>query len=231
MSSCFRIARFLLALVLTGYSAFSADSVYQDGAFAPADWTTIQTAGNGSVATSLVPAGGNPDAYRRVDHQNFSGVLVAFHYRNGATYNPALGAVSTLSFSIDQLAILNHAGIGVGVLPAIQQNGINYLPSLSFLVNSSFNWQTLSMTGLGAADFRTVASASEHPDFSASGAPLLLGFVTANDNGGATLSRAAGFDNWNMVVTPVPESGTLALIGLGLVAVVAFHRRHAGPVR
>jgi hypothetical protein len=39
--------------------------------------------------------------------------------------------------------------------------------------------------------------------------------VTANDNGGATLSRAAGFDNWSMTVNPVPEPGTLGLVALG----------------
>jgi len=87
-------------------------------------------------------------------------------------------------------------------------------------VNNNFAWDTLTMTGLTAAHFRTWSNVNAHPDFSASGAPILLGFATGNDNGGSTLSRAAGFDNWSMTVTQVPEPSTavlLGIVGLGLL--------------
>jgi hypothetical protein len=56
-------------------------------------------------------------------------------------------------------AILNRAGIGVGVFPALRQGGTNYLPDLALLVNSSFVWVSHGLSGLEAADFRTVAPA------------------------------------------------------------------------
>jgi hypothetical protein len=136
--------------------------------------------------------------------------------------------VGSIDWSLDQIAILNHAGIGVGVYPALRQGGVNYVPGLAFFVNSSFVWATHQLSGLGEDDFRTYANANDHPDFSSAGAPIQLGFATANDNGGATLSRAAGFDNWSVTVNPVPEPGSLALVGAGSLLLGLARRRRAG---
>jgi len=111
--------------------ALRAAVTFTDGTFITTDWSAAQTVGNGSLANSQTVAGGNPGTFRRVEHNTFSGQFVGFHYRTAASYDPSSGAIGFIDFSIDQIAIVNHAGIGVGVIPALRQNGIDYLPNFT----------------------------------------------------------------------------------------------------
>ena len=198
--------------------------VFSNGTFAPGTWTAPQKVGNGSVSSSQVVAGGNPGEYLRVDHLNFSYVPIVFHYPTGATYSPSVqGAIDTASWSINKIAILNFDPYGVAVAGALLQNGQTCFPTLQ--LDSDISWVTLSGTSLTAADFSTRDNASAHPDFSATGSQIQIGFVTANDNTNRTASRAAGFDNWPVTVnqsetSPVPEPSALLLPGSGLAGII-----------
>ena len=147
---------------------------------------------------------------------NFNDLLHVLHLRSGAVVNPNLTPITGMSISIDEIAIQNLFGVGVGVYPAFQQNGKNYLALSNILVNSDFSWQTLNASGLTAASFTTISDANDHPDFSTTGSLIQFGFVTANNNGSPPImaSRAAGFDNWSYAVTTVPEPGSLLLCGV-----------------
>lgn len=198
--------------------------VISDTEFAVADWQVIPEIGNGSQSATQVAVGGNPGNYRRVDHLSFTNIKLIFHIFTPASYSPSVsGALDRVNFGIDQIAILNHAGIGVGTAPAIRQNGINYLPT-SFLINSTFAWQTLSMNNLTAANFSVSGNPTLHPDFSSAGSSLLFGFATANDNGGAMVSRAAGYDNWGMTLVPVPEPTGLCCLSVASGFGITFRR-------
>src|SRR5207248_1161201 len=123
-----------------------------------------------------------------------------------------------IDFSIDEIAIRNQSGIGVGVLAAILQNGTNYLNYSGVgVVNSDFLWQTFSFKNLRATDFGnyipgTGTLGPDHPDFSASGNAIQIGFWTGNNNSGFTDSRAAGFDNWTVVVHQAPRLTHVTLL-------------------
>ncbi len=222
-------ARFIVVMLLAAGLSTSLSRgavVFTDSDFLLADWTQFQSVGNGALAASQGLVGGNPDEYRRVDHLSFSFNFVAFHLNTAAVHDPSAQEIATIDFAIDQIALFNHAGIGVGVAPAVFQNGVGYLTLNGLLINSDvFNWVSLSASGFTALDFRTFANPNAHPDFSSAGAPMTFGFATINDNGGAIRSRAAGFDNWNLTLNPVvPEPASAALL---LIAAIgpALRRR------
>lgn len=199
-----------------------ASFVYGDGVFAPGTYalTEQHTGAITSYAGTQQLSGGNPAEWRRIDHVSFSNIILTYHMRNGATYDPSLnGAIASVNFSMDVMGILNHAGIGIGLSPALLQNG-NYYFSNSFVTNPNVNWVTGTLGSLTATDFRTLASAAAHPDFSPTGGPIQIGFVARNDNGGFTTSRACGIDNWITTINPVPEpaTGVLLVLATGLVA-------------
>jgi hypothetical protein len=231
-----RLAVLLILLpIFGGGDMCSAGTItFTDGTFNLADWNSTQTAGNGSLATSQQPNGGNPGTYLRVDHLDFTYLFWATHYFAGATYNPSVsGAVASVNWSIDEYAILNFSGIGVGTAAAIRQGGQDfyYVPTLN--VNSGSSWLTLmNSVPLTAADFTSNSAPGAHPDFSAAGGEMSFGFVTANDNQQWSTSRAAGFDNWRFDVIQqqdtggqVPEPSTILMVGGAGLGLAWLRRR------
>ncbi len=201
-----------------------ATTVYSDQIFKDPDWTIMQEAGNGPATAAQQLTGGNPNEYRRVDHNNFSDTLLAYHLSSGAIHNLAIEPIQSLKFSIDQIAILNHANIGVGIGVALRQGTKNYMTVAGAHVNSTFSWVTFVDNGLTASSFRTWTNPNDHPDFSSAGGLIQFGFFTQNSNDGALRSRAAGFDNWEVTVNPVPEPSTLAILAVGAVSMLGRRR-------
>src|SRR5262249_5508103 len=72
---------------------------------------------------------------------------------------------------------------------------------------------------------------SQHPDFSAVGGPLELGFVRANSTsvGASGYVMSAAIDNWRMVITPVPEPASLLLSLGGALLIAALRTRERCP--
>jgi hypothetical protein len=213
-------------IVLTTPTAARAQIVFSDGTFNDSDWTATKITNSiATISAQQQTTGGNPGAYRRVDHQNFNDLLYVIHLRSGAVVDPGIAPIATVNCSIDEIAIQNLFGVGVAVSPGLQQNGKSYFSGA--FVNSAFAWQTFSASGLTAADFGTVSDVTDHPNFSPTGFPIQFGFVTSNNNGAPPFmaSRAAGFDNWSFTVNPVPEPGSLALCGLAVAGIIWRGRR------
>jgi hypothetical protein len=202
--------------------ATAAETNFFDGTFDLTGWTAIQVIGfDGTLSVSQITTGGNPGYYLQISHDNFRNTFADFHYRQDAVYFPSNIPNAMMDFSIDELAIENLNGIGIGVGVALQQDGTNYWgPSF---VNSDFVWETLSVGNLRASDFvnfdptSASLSGSAHPDFSTGGSAIQLGFATANNNVGTEASRSAGIDNWTFVVHQAPTLTNLTLTGGGLV--------------
>jgi len=217
--------RALALIVALSANLSLAGTIFSDGTFTPLAWTTVQEVGIGSVVISRVETGGNPDQYLRVDHQNFTGVLAAYHYRTGATYDPSWqGAIATVAWSLDEIAIMNLDTTSVAAGGALGQNGKNYYSVAPNNITKE-SWDTFGLSGLSAASFRTFADGNDHPDFSTSGAPITFGIWTASDNGARTDPRAAGLDNWSFEITAVPEPSSLLILGAGLAGVGALALR------
>ena len=114
-----------------------ADVSFFDGDFDSADWISTLQFGNGTLSANQVITGGNPGDYLRVDHQNFTGDFVAYHFCSEAMYDPGLASIQRIEWSQDEKAIQNLYGIGVAVSLAIEQDGIKYSAFPQFVNSSS----------------------------------------------------------------------------------------------
>lgn len=227
----------LLALVSVAVAGSAQASViFNDGTFNNSDWSlTVVTnaTGTGSTAQGLqVPTGGNPNEYRRVRHQlvvtgpPFNGAVHSLHLNNNAFYTPSTqGAISYIDYSEDSInfvpdTIVPGNGQGAGLL--IRQSGKYYRQNNPLLImpySGYSTWTANPAPGLLAADFfevtplGTVLSTS-HPDFSATGSIMQLGFYRGNSGNGG-YDTDCGIDNWHVNIVPEPASvGLLALGGL-----------------
>lgn len=210
-----------------------ANTIFSDGTYDPANWTTVLEYGNGTVSATQVNMGGNPDRYLRVDHINFTWELVAYHFQNDAVYDPSLAPIERVEWSQDERAIQNLFGIGVPFTLAVEQNGKRYkISSYSQFRNDSSSWVTFTspIGGYTAADFFQYdipgnVLLEDHPDFSSTGSPLVFGFCTLDNNLDYLTSRAAGFDNWSVTLTTVPIPAAIWLLGSGLIGLVGIRKK------
>jgi hypothetical protein len=199
--------------------ATAAETNFFDGTFNSTDWTATVAVGlDNQIVASQIPNGGNPDYYRKITHHNFTDNVIDFHFRQGAIYFPSNIPNASIDFSIDEVAIAAFNGIGIAFVPLLRQDGTNYWGPGG--LNNTSAWLTYAFGNLRAADFDNFVATSPpgfrgsiHPDFSANGSAIQLGFATANDNGGFPGSRSAGFDNWTIIVHQGPVLTNLTVLG------------------
>lgn len=240
-----RSARLSVAVLASSTIAGMASSAHAvtffDGIFNDPDWSlTVFTNATGVGSTSQglqVPAGGNPNEYRRVRNQLLvqnpgNGAVIGFHMRAGAFYNPSTqGAITNINYSEDSInfvptAVVPGNGQGTGV--AILQGGTFYRlqnPILVMPFVTHSNWTLNQALGLTAADFAEVTPAGvvlpfSNPDFSISGGVMQFGFWRGN-SGNGPYNTDCGIDNWHVEIVPAP--GAAALLGLG--GLLATRRR------
>jgi hypothetical protein len=220
----------LLILVLAPPAGASIIA-FSDDTFTPSNWSlTTQTKGPGGDASVVQKSsGGDPGAYRQVTVDVIGGSdseVYAFNLKNGATVAPAsTGAIISLTYTEAR-----NTTTGQEFGPAIEQGGNLYYAYAGW--SGTSGWQSTTMTFTpGAAtnnlltSFGTYMSSSEHPDFSATGAPMTFGFAAIDNSTASSFTAVSGYDNWGISVTTsdsVPEPGS---IGVLLSASLALLRR------
>jgi hypothetical protein len=223
-----------------------------DGTFLDANWNLTQFQGGtgGSVAAGQMLVGGNPGAFRNVTDTLTGGgvgIVLGASIYTPFTYSPiASGAIASLNYNEDAACTGGCFGQGQSTGPALLQGGKFYiLGSSSVITGPSAAWAPHPLPGLTALDFglvnvtaNTIVDNTQHPDFSASGAPIQVGFFRANGTGagGGGYTLAAGIDNWQItivsaapaVVAQVPTLGTMEIallaLAIGLLG-LSFARR------
>ena len=195
-----------------GGGSFTRTSVTSDSTFDDGQWEdVVQTFGAGGTGGGgrlswLGQAGAH---YRQVtiDVSNAgsgSGAQVAvFSFKQGAVYFPSTdGVIVWIDHSED--SIHQQGGTNQYSAPAIRQNGKLYtlVPGGgAFAVNQS-GWTRTNLTNLRQNDFRTIASAADHPDFSANGGRMEVGLMrlVTVPAGGNGVTVKAGIDNWTLTM-------------------------------
>lgn len=243
------------ALTATGLWAASAGAatIVSDSTFADADWSFSQfTSGNGgSAVAGQVSQSGNflrsvADTVNAAAPATVSTIYNASIY-TPFTYTPTVsGAIATIDYAENSICLSGCFGDGHSTGPAILQNGKVYISTAFLVTGPSTTFHPSTLTGQTAADFSLLAPSSagccdltQHPDFSASAAPLQFGFWRGNGTsvGGGGYTLTAGIDDWQIAInnagtvaftSPVPtlDGWRLALLAvlIGVVA-VAMRRR------
>ncbi len=234
----------------------SAQTV-SDSTFLDANWALTQfTAGNGGSSTAAQSlTGGNPGAFRNVTDalnaapSGLETLVLSTSIYTPFTYNPAVsGAIGSINYSEDAACTAGCFGQGQSTGPALLQGANRYILSSSQVITGpSAVWTNHSLNGLTAADFglvnvtssATIFDNTQHPNFSAAGAPIQFGFFRANGTFGEGYTLSAGIDNWQVTIIPaivtqppvvvvqVPTLAGWAIAGLALFILVIGFARHS----
>lgn len=188
----------------TGQTAVSTDKTFDDN-----DWETqVFPSGDGGTGsaghlTYLGQVGGD---YRQVtitpNGANGSVAVFSIYIASGAQYFPSSsGAIFSVDYSEDSI-LFSGGGNGQYSAPAIRQNGKYYtlVPGGKAFATPDANWTHHALSGLTQSDFRTLASASDHPDFSASGSRIEVGFMRIVPTGNSGAKVVGGIDNWQLTL-------------------------------
>jgi len=209
---------------LDNWTVIAHPVAYADDTFANADWQSAfmyetSPGQNSSFAAAQSSTGGNPGTFRNVVH-TFGGAISIAHIKSGSVYFPARdGLLASIDAAYDLLITQAFAPTSqVAYTIVLRQNGVYYAGGWSVIGVGP--WQRFSTTGLTAAGFARVLTASpyfdssSHPDFSASGAPIEFGYATYNSAGdlGDTqlYTMGSGIDNWSITLNaaaPNPCTG------------------------
>ncbi|MGH9672571.1 MAG: BACON domain-containing protein, partial [Bryobacteraceae bacterium] len=196
---CFLTAALLFPVVLLGQI-----TVLQDSDFALASWTATKVTDTtpGAVSTFVVEQrqGGMPGAFRFL-RQNFGvGFMRVAHARTGAVYDPRRsGAIASIDYSFDGnlLGPIPTRAVAYSIL--LVQNGTHYETTNHIVTGGG--WTRYTGRNLIAADFARVAGTGpQTPDFSATGAPIQFGYLTANSSATVAGFTDSGIDNLSISV-------------------------------
>lgn len=231
----------LAALALSSLASPShASTVFFDGIFANPDWTMsiAPNPGPSSANAFQVLTGGNPNEFRRIQHNlntstgNFN--LFSLHYNvvPTNTYTPASqGAITSINYSEDSIvfsAPSSSAGQVTGLL--IAQGGRTYIQRIPLLVAPvSTTWvpNAASLTASSLYEINTTTGAlspTSNPDFSLSGSTMSFGFYRGN-SGFTSYQTDGGIDNWRVEIIPAPSTAAAPLALGGMLALKRRRRR------
>lgn len=209
----------LLAMVLAAPSLVGAATItISDDTFNPADWTdqvADDTGVSSSYTTSQELVDGNPAPCRKQSLIWGPGVFFVAHFKVGAGVDPSTTCgIATIGGHWD--AYMINAPRQNAFAIALKQGGVIYMSSTSLVSLASWNLVTIAPSG--AASFtRLSPSGPAHPDFSAAGAPIEIGYVNGAQTDATLITTATEVDN--LVIDVVTPTFTLnvALNGSGLV--------------
>ena len=188
--------------------------VYEDSDFPLSNWTVSATADptqNGpSQTVSRASSGGNPGAHRSITYEMPAGVgsITVFHTAALATYEPAVqGPVYGIDVQLDCSEIGGVGGAAeIAARAMIEQAGRRF--ATDYRLICVWGWEHYSVVSQRADEFKLVdglacGTSETCPDFSASGAPIRLGFLTRARHGSSASpagTNSQGIDNWKVTV-------------------------------
>ena len=228
MKRVFQIVCVVVGLATWNHSvAGAAPITFSETNFDNSIWdTTVVYAGGagGSVSGWRVYPGGHSGAYRRCRITMNSGGPAAvwgFHHYAAFAYDLQVeGAIESIDYYAYLIGFPGDNNTG----PAIRQNGVVY--AVPGLLATDPDWTGKSFVDLVDTDFHVIGG-SAHPDFSGTGAPIEVGFITGHSTPSTqhgSYNVETGIDNWTFVITPVPEPATLSLLALGGLAMIRRRR-------
>jgi PEP-CTERM motif len=220
----------LAALCLVPRAVFAGMLTFSDSEFLDANWdasVVFETNGPSTVMAMQQTAGGNPGAFRQVDHSfNAQGSIISGHLFSLANYDPASqGAITQVDLAMDLILFDGGDSLVVAYGALLEQGGSFYTGGfvLTPIAPTTNVWEGRSILGLTETDFQLVGGGG-NPDFSISGASIQFGFYAANGTDFGATSTSSGIDNYSLTVTnadvggAVPEPSSLALLLAGVVS-------------
>lgn len=167
------------------------------------DWSSnVEGNGNFAEISDCAASGGNPDKWRRMQHdvQDVGG-LVVFHRYDGQTYTPSMdGAIAMIRYS-DSRVVKIPAFVGgqVGAAVRIEQDGQLFTAAAEAFGDT--DWVNF-VVDLTADDFTPAPG----PDFSATGGEIFFGYTRSNSNTtpGSLQTSLHGIDNWRVEIVREP---------------------------
>ena len=189
-----------------GSDAFRVSTPVTDSLFDDGDWDdVVETySASGSGSGGHLSFNGQAGAgYRQVSINVSSvtasdGKVAVFAINRQALYFPSSdGAILWIDYS--ESSINQSTGNVQYSAPAIRQNGKLYrvVPGAQACLTPETSWTDHSIAHLTQNDFRTLASATDHPNFSTSGGRTEFGFMRLQVGQGQS---KAGIDNYRLVL-------------------------------
>ncbi len=234
-------ARFLFAAALGLLCAPGAAALgnmvtqsvqFYDGDFAPGDYITL-TSGTGQSVAGTDPSGGNPGSFRRISItlDPYEGAQNVQLYKP-AEFTPATqGPITSVSVSYDIRRVFTSHPWATWVMEgiAVQQltqggpnseNGdgdpVPVLHTYQAGVVQSTEWQHLEIL-----DIVPLFPGVNWTD----GGTITFGFYDYNATMETPFTLDAGYDNFRVGISYVPEPGALSLLALGAVTLLFVRRR------
>jgi len=240
------------------WPADAAATTLSDGAFNSGDWAlTVYKSNTGFVTQTTLSFGGNPGAFSNVyvlvDQPPAPAKVLGVQIYQPQAYSPATsGAFGAINFKMDYTCS-NTSCVGVGQLfgLALHQGGNDYITGdiNGYPVGANSgpfdnHWHSMTSTWT-ASQFCLVSNATiagsssascapnQHPDFSATGAPIKCGFYSYDDQNGGAPNYTSGpyswvhteYDNWSCSFLQTGSFSVTKIVGpdpLGIGSTMVF---------
>lgn len=221
-----------LTLTLAMQAAPALAVTISDDIFNNADWTA-QKFGDGNFTASQIASGGNPNEFRQTNHSdlNTGQSIAVFQILSTGVYDPSVsGAIASIDFSFDLKFIGGSTGTSqVGYRLALEQAGSFYFSdALSIALGPGdgapgATWDSFAFSGLTELNF-ALLSGPGSLNFSASGDPIMFGYLTNNTAMANLVQTSSGIDNFSVTITPVPEPASVALLLAGIGTLLVWDK-------
>lgn len=188
-------------------------SIFHDGTFTGNPWTSTKVLDTspGQVNTFSVatpPTGGSPGDYREVTHSFSQSDIGVAHLESNWIHDPGVEPVYTIDYRYYASHLTESFGGGVAYSLLLEQGAGLYAGPVDAVALAA--WTYFARSLLTANDFTLVAGTGPpHPNFSATGAPLTLGYYTSNAALGMNPEvKVSGIDELLITVRTSPECVT-----------------------